>query len=109
MNLQGKEQMLKYINNAKYGLGFLALAVVIYVLFGSPAGGLASEVEADDKRFGISTNPASGFLQAPNMYPGQKVSADLTVKNVGEAGFAYNITAREDSGDRLLFDKLRLF
>lgn len=104
---QVKGNKSRIINFAKYGLGLLVLAVAIYVFLRSP-GGIAFAIETSGTEFGISTYPTSGFFQAANMFPGKRIRADLTVQNIGQYDFSYNIAVRKDSGDDLLFNKLLL-
>lgn len=103
-----KTNVLNLIRSAKYGLVILALAAMIYTLVRTPAEGVAIAVETQGGDFGISTYPASGLLKAPNMYPGKRVTADLTVKNEGQLDFTYDISAVKNSGHDLLFNGLKL-
>jgi len=87
MNQKGKAEVLKVLKAVKYGLVILTLAVVIYVTFIQSPAGVVSAVETSGSEFAISTSPPSGFINAPNMAPGDPVSAPLSVSNEGGGGF----------------------
>ncbi|GAB4259512.1 hypothetical protein [Thermincola ferriacetica] len=108
MSKSDKENILKIIKYAKYGLGVLALSIVIYALLTTPEAGVACAVETPACDSGISIYPVSGFLKAPNIAPGDNVSAPLTVKNNGVTDFFYNVSAKKENGDDAFFNVLNL-
>lgn len=112
MNYQGVGMMQnissqKIIKFTQYALCFLSLCLLIYFWVKSPAG-VAFAVETTGKELGISTFPSSGFLQALNMAPGDRLSENLTVVNQGTLDFSYNISAVKQSGDDPLYNVLDL-
>ncbi|SDO66216.1 Ig-like domain (group 3) [Paenibacillus sp. yr247] len=56
----------------------------------------------------IETLPASGFLKAYNMAPGDKSTSILHVKNSGNLDFTYAVSAKQTSGATDLYNTLQL-
>lgn len=56
----------------------------------------------------IATSPASGFLTAVNMAPGDQVTSILQVQNTGNLNFNYSVSSRLESGSVILFNKMQI-
>ncbi|MHB8983988.1 MAG: hypothetical protein ACYC4E_01360 [Carboxydocellales bacterium] len=83
-------------------------SILMFFLFFKSNNGIAFALETTGTEFGISTFPTSGFLKAPNLAPGDKVSAILSVKNDGKLDFTYNISSQLDSADSLLYNVINV-
>ncbi|MBP1759271.1 MAG: hypothetical protein H6Q63_188 [Firmicutes bacterium] len=84
----------------RFALGLGLIFLVVYFFFNTPTASIFA-VETTGQEFKIVTTPESGLFRVPNMAPGDKVSAPLAVKNMGQRDFCYDVTARLDSGDKL--------
>lgn len=56
----------------------------------------------------ISTSPATGFLIAENLAPGDKETSILKIANNGNLDFNYSVSSRQESGDLELFNEITL-
>jgi spore coat-associated protein N len=56
----------------------------------------------------IATDPASGTFNVTNMCPGDAITKNITVQNLGSLDLDYNIKASQASGDASLYDVLDL-
>lgn len=79
---------------------FILVSFTVF-FFLMPTGNVFAVETTCDNGTVISTNPSKELLHANNMFPGYKVSAPLKVMNTGKKAFIYNISAVEDSGDKL--------
>lgn len=70
--------------------------------------GLVANAETISSEFAISTSPSSGFIKAPKMAPGDKVTATLWVYNDGEYDFAFDVSAQKEGGDDKIYNVLDL-
>ncbi len=84
------------------------LILGIVVLFAANPKGVYGNVETIGNGFSISVSPPSGFLRAPNMAPGDSVTAALTVYNDGQHDFVFDISAVKESGSDPMFRTLDL-
>lgn len=107
MDVSKKALVIRLLKLSKYVLVCVA-GVIVFLLVFRESAGLSAAVTAAGTEFGISTYPSSGFLSAPNMAPGDLVSAPLTVKNEGDLDFSYDITANMANGSDLYYDVLKL-
>jgi len=97
---------LKATKYLKYVLAFFLIIFIVYAVFMQDEGfGAAVEAESD---LSITTSPSSSFINAPNMTPGQQVTAPLTVKNEGTLDFSYDIDAVMENGSDMYFNALDL-
>lgn len=88
-----KSQKTIYLNLILSIIGIITLFSIYLIEIPS----IAFALETTGEAFGISIFPTSNFLTAPNMAPGDTVSADLTVKNEGQLDFCYDISAQLDA------------
>jgi hypothetical protein len=79
----------------------LALTLVYLPLKGTQADDTVYEVD-------IATSPASGFLIAENLAPGDEQTSILEVQNNGNLDFSYIVSARLEEGMINLYDILLL-
>lgn len=88
-----------------YG-GLLLFALLALCLVSVPLQG----TQAHDGTYyvDISTTPASGFLQATNMAPGDRESAVLLVANDGTLAYNTTVSARQEAGDLDYYAKLQV-
>ncbi len=75
-----------------------------------------SEATAQDNVFETGTlkigvpneGDNTAFITADNWQPGDSVTEDLTVKNLGSLPYKYKVSAEMTSGDTVLYDKLNV-
>jgi hypothetical protein len=65
-----------------------------------------TEAKRQEFNLRISATPTSGFINAYNMNPGDKVSSLLKVNNDGNIDFNYVISSRKQFGNELFYDQL---
>lgn len=95
----------------KVGLVYISLIVILSLIcwgFFAPVRGFAATVSCTGTEFGIATDLPESFLKAVNMAPGDRVTANLTVKNIGQHDFSYKISASLEAGDVDLYNLLLL-
>ena len=56
----------------------------------------------------IATSPASGFLTASNMAPGDQVTSVLAVQNLGNLDLNTSVSARQQAGSTEMYNRLQV-
>lgn len=95
----------------KYTLMALSFILIISITLWSllrPVPVFAATAACTGTEFGIATDPPEGFLKAGNLAPGDRVVANLTVKNTGKYDFSYKISAGLQAGDAAIYNILLL-
>lgn len=94
-----------------FGIGtvvfFLVSLAAFFILIPTSSVFAVETPKSKSNDYVIALSPKNQLLKVPNMAPGDKASAPLTVMNKGEKDFTVDISSEMESGDTL-YNKLDL-